>query len=327
VKEPVLVAVIGVGGVLVGAASSGLVQALLARAERKRDGRNAARVLSMELHDAEKAVSDLRELRDWTQMITEWDAYAETWAQYRNPLASVLNTSGFAKVAAAFGCLASLKRSHKRDTQNPSPQLAVRCTPRARPSTGVSRAAGGAVSAKRKSRPLIPPMSTSIAASSSRSPRNSRSGLARYGHTTEPARKNCSNRARMPASRASSAHSSSDRTRAHGSVILAATPREVLGEPLPHRPTTHLEEARQAHSRTPATSGQPVQPSISVPQTLPDRDVLSAPTPRLLPKRFHTAPRAGSEPDGRRPWLSPEIAYSSGFCGNGEGGIRTRDGV
>jgi len=51
-----------------------------------------------ELHDAEKAVSDLRELRDWTQM---------------------LNTSGFAKVAAAFGCLASLKRSHRRDTQNP----------------------------------------------------------------------------------------------------------------------------------------------------------------------------------------------------------------
>jgi hypothetical protein len=41
----VLVAVIGVGGVLVGAASSGLVQALLARAERKRDGRNAARVV------------------------------------------------------------------------------------------------------------------------------------------------------------------------------------------------------------------------------------------------------------------------------------------
>jgi hypothetical protein len=78
VKEPVLVAVIGVGGVLVGAASSGLVQALLARAERKRDGRNAARVMSMELHDAEKAVSDLRELRDWTQMITDWDAYAET---------------------------------------------------------------------------------------------------------------------------------------------------------------------------------------------------------------------------------------------------------
>jgi hypothetical protein len=124
VKEPVLVAMIGVGGVLVGAASSGLVQALLARAELKRDGRNAARVLSMELHDAEKAVSDLRKLRDWTQMITDWDAYAETWAQYRDPLASVLNTSGFAKVAAAFGCLASLKRSHKRDTQNPSPQLA-----------------------------------------------------------------------------------------------------------------------------------------------------------------------------------------------------------
>jgi hypothetical protein len=36
-------------------------------------------------------------------------------------------------------------------------------------------------------------------------------------------------------------------------VRLRAEPlrlREILGEPLPHRPTTHLEEARQAHSHT-----------------------------------------------------------------------------
>jgi hypothetical protein len=117
VTEPALIAVIGVGGVLVGALASGSVQATLARAERRRYGRNAARVLYMQLHDAEKAVNDLRELRDWAQMITDWDAYSETWAQYRDPLASVLNTRDFAKVAAAFGCLASLSRSHKRDAR------------------------------------------------------------------------------------------------------------------------------------------------------------------------------------------------------------------
>lgn len=122
VKEPMLVAVIGVGGVIIGAVGGGIVQALLARGERRRAGRAAAVVLYVELHDAETAVSDLRELRAWEEMITDWDAYAATWALYRDRLSSVLRTSRFAKVAIAFGCLVSLKRSHKRDTQKPLPQ-------------------------------------------------------------------------------------------------------------------------------------------------------------------------------------------------------------
>jgi hypothetical protein len=122
VKEPALVAVIGVGGVIIGAVGGGVVQALLARGERRRSGRAAAVVLYIELHDAEKAISDLCELRAWGEMITDWDAYAAIWALYRDRLASVLSTSRFAKVAAAFGCLASLKRSRQRDTQNSSPQ-------------------------------------------------------------------------------------------------------------------------------------------------------------------------------------------------------------
>jgi hypothetical protein len=75
----------------------------------------------MELHDAEKAISDLRELRAWGEMITDWDAYAAIWALYRDRLASVLRTKAFAKVAAAFGCLASLRRSNERDTQQSRP--------------------------------------------------------------------------------------------------------------------------------------------------------------------------------------------------------------
>lgn len=124
VEEPVLVAVIGVGGVVVGAVGGGIVQALLARGERRRAGRAAAVVLHIELHDAEKAISDLRKLRDWSEMVTDWDAYAAIWALYRDRLASLLSTSRFAIVASAFGCLASLKRSRQRDTQNPSPQPA-----------------------------------------------------------------------------------------------------------------------------------------------------------------------------------------------------------
>jgi hypothetical protein len=57
-------------------------------------------------------------------MITDWDAYAAIWALYRDRLASVLNTKAFAKVAAAFACLASLKRSYQRDTQNSFSQRA-----------------------------------------------------------------------------------------------------------------------------------------------------------------------------------------------------------
>jgi hypothetical protein len=124
VKEPALIAIIGVGGVVVGAVGGGLVQSALARAERRRAGRAAAVVLRMELHDAEKAISDLRELRAWDEMITDWDAYAAIWALYRDRLASVLNTKAFAKVAAAFACLASLKRSYQRDTLNSFPQRA-----------------------------------------------------------------------------------------------------------------------------------------------------------------------------------------------------------
>lgn len=122
VKEPALVAAIGVGGVLVGAVGGGVVQATLARSDRRRDGRNAARLLYIQLHDAEKAVADLRELRDWNEMITDWREYGEKWERYSDALPAVLNTSEFTTVTSAFGCLASLGRSRDGDGQKPRPQ-------------------------------------------------------------------------------------------------------------------------------------------------------------------------------------------------------------
>jgi hypothetical protein len=122
-EEPALVAVIGVGGIIVGAVGSGAVQTLIARSERKRHGRNAARQLYIQLHDAERAVSDLRGCRDWAQMITDWEAYAVSWARYSDPLSAVLSTSRFTTVTSAFACLASLGRSRKHQAPQPMPPM------------------------------------------------------------------------------------------------------------------------------------------------------------------------------------------------------------
>jgi len=121
VKEPALVAIIGVGGVMVGGIASGGVQSYLARADRKRDARSGARLLYMQLHDAQAAVNDLRPRRDWGQMITDWDAYGTAWDRHSEKLANSTNTIRFHVVSSAFGCIASLARSKERDTSQPSP--------------------------------------------------------------------------------------------------------------------------------------------------------------------------------------------------------------
>jgi hypothetical protein len=124
VKEPVLVAVIGVGGVVVGGLASGTVQSYLARSDRRRSGRNAARLLYMQLHNAEKALSDVRELRDWGKMITDWSAYGSAWDRHNEPLAHRLNTARFTAVSSAFACLASLSSSHDRNQRQAGPTAA-----------------------------------------------------------------------------------------------------------------------------------------------------------------------------------------------------------
>jgi hypothetical protein len=104
-----------VAGVVVGALASGSVQSYLARADRRRDARSAARLLYMQLHGARKAVDDLRPRRDWGRMITNWNAYGVAWERYSESLAHTLNTTSFHMVSAAFECIASLALARDRD--------------------------------------------------------------------------------------------------------------------------------------------------------------------------------------------------------------------
>jgi hypothetical protein len=121
VKEPALVATIGVGGVLVGAVGSGAVQAILARFDRRRGGRDAARVLYLELHEAGMAIHELRPRRDWDEMVTDWESFGTAWAEYRDQVTHVLSTPEFAHVDSAFACMRTLARAWRRDTLKPPP--------------------------------------------------------------------------------------------------------------------------------------------------------------------------------------------------------------
>jgi len=105
----------GLIGLVVGAVASGRVQSYLARADRRRDARSGARLLYMQLHNAKSAIRDLRQRRDWEQMITDWDAYGTSWDQHSEKLARTINTTHFHVVSSAFGCLASLARSKATD--------------------------------------------------------------------------------------------------------------------------------------------------------------------------------------------------------------------
>ena len=118
VTDTTTTALIGVGGLVVGAVGSGGVQAYLSRADRRRDGHHAARVLYVQLHDGEAAVATLRDLRNWEAMITDWDAYGAAWSEYRDRLTHVLNTERFATVNSAFQCMASLARGRNSDLED-----------------------------------------------------------------------------------------------------------------------------------------------------------------------------------------------------------------
>jgi hypothetical protein len=106
-----------------GAASSGSVQAGLAYADRGRSGRSACRLVFVQLHGAQSAVNDLRELRDWDQMITDWEAYGHAWDKYSDAIVQVLDTDDSATIGSAFECLASLGRGSARASDVPSDKL------------------------------------------------------------------------------------------------------------------------------------------------------------------------------------------------------------
>lgn len=111
-------ALIGFLGVIVGALVSGGVQSVVGRVDRARDARSAARLLYMQLHEAQQAIEDLAVRRDWSEMITDWTSFGTAWDRHAEALAGVLGTREFMKVSSAFGCLASLARSRARDGES-----------------------------------------------------------------------------------------------------------------------------------------------------------------------------------------------------------------
>jgi hypothetical protein len=111
----------GLIGLLVGAVVSGGVQATLARLDRGRDARGAARLLYMELSGAQGAIEDLQGRVDWDLMITDWDAYGTAWAKYAESLAGVLDTESFHSVSLAFASMARLAQAHAADAKRPPP--------------------------------------------------------------------------------------------------------------------------------------------------------------------------------------------------------------
>jgi hypothetical protein len=111
----------GLIGLVVGAVASGSVQSYLSRSDRRREGRNAARVLYIQLHEAESAIEELRPRRDWDNMITEWAAFGTTWSQYRESVAHVLNTPRFVQVDSAFAATTTLSRARTRDLSKSAP--------------------------------------------------------------------------------------------------------------------------------------------------------------------------------------------------------------
>jgi hypothetical protein len=119
--EPVLVALIGVAGLLVGAIASGVVQAILAALDRRRRARSAARLLYMRLHEAAQAIEELRVRRDWHKMITDWDSFGAAWDKYSEALAHTLKTKDFEAVSSAFSGIASLARARATDQAKSPP--------------------------------------------------------------------------------------------------------------------------------------------------------------------------------------------------------------
>jgi hypothetical protein len=102
-------------GAVIGACASGLIQALLSRADRGRAGRSAARLVYMQLHGAQSEVEELQVLGEWEYLITDWQTFGHTWDRHSESLVQVLNATQSATVASAFECLASLARAREAD--------------------------------------------------------------------------------------------------------------------------------------------------------------------------------------------------------------------
>jgi hypothetical protein len=116
-SEPLLVALVGVGGVVAGAIGSGIVQAYLAHLDRRRAARGAARLLFVTLLEARIAMEAVRDLQGWQPASLDWEQYGRVWAEHRKAIARSLNTIDVLAASAAFSNIAriALIREDHRD--------------------------------------------------------------------------------------------------------------------------------------------------------------------------------------------------------------------
>jgi hypothetical protein len=106
-------AIAGLVGVGVGAVATGGIQAAAAWFDRRLTARSSARLVYMQLHDAQAAIEDLRERRSWENMITDWERYGNEWAKHSVPLARTLKTNKFLNVASAWQASPRLEQRMK----------------------------------------------------------------------------------------------------------------------------------------------------------------------------------------------------------------------
>jgi hypothetical protein len=119
-------ALVGLFGVIAGAVVTGGVQSASAWFDRRLLARSSARLLYMQLHEAQQAIDDLHERRSWEEMITDWTSFGAAWECHCEALARVLRTKDFLLVSSAFACLASLARARVKDADDSVPEGASR---------------------------------------------------------------------------------------------------------------------------------------------------------------------------------------------------------
>jgi hypothetical protein len=109
-------------GVIAGAIVTGGIQSTVAWFDRGLAARSAARLLYMQLYEAQFAIEDLQERRSWEAMITDWTSFGKGWDRHCEDLARVLGTKDFLVVSSAFSSLANLARGRMAlDHVRPSP--------------------------------------------------------------------------------------------------------------------------------------------------------------------------------------------------------------
>jgi hypothetical protein len=102
-------------GLIVGALASGTAQFVLARLDRNRDARAAARLLYMKLHSADAALRALQIEEAWLPANLDFAQYMVAWEQRSDALSRVLKSKDALDVDAAFSLMDTVAMAKAED--------------------------------------------------------------------------------------------------------------------------------------------------------------------------------------------------------------------